>query len=72
MSVMPALEKDLGWGEILQNILKDIANIFIAGAQKLGSSATFFNTKSKSSQEVAETGQELQADEEDNSPSANI
>ncbi|MCL9685582.1 hypothetical protein [Legionella maioricensis] len=61
---MPVLEKDLGWGEYLQNMLKTIANVFIAGAQKLGSTATFFNTSSKSAQAVAETGQELQSDSE--------
>ncbi len=71
MSVMPALEKDLGWGEYLKNMLKSIANVFIAGVQKLGSNATFFNTSSKSSQAVDETGQELQADD-DQAPSANI
>ncbi|MCL9685503.1 hypothetical protein [Legionella maioricensis] len=75
MSVMPALEKDLGWGEYLKNMLKSIANVFIAGAQKLGSNATFFNTSSKSGQAVTETGQELQADEDetpDQNPAANI
>ncbi len=63
-SVMPTLETDLGWGEYLKNMLKSIANVFIAGAQKFGSSITFFNTNSKSSQAVAETGQELQSEEE--------
>ncbi|BCA96547.1 hypothetical protein TUM19329_29080 [Legionella antarctica] len=66
-TAMPVLERDLGWGEYLKNMMKSLANAVIKGVT-LGNVSNFFTqSKSEASKAFDEADQELQSDD-DNTP----